>query len=110
MGLKEAIKEAKYIYNITKYFNNILKIGYNLERPLLYIDNKAAKDLANNTLYYKRSKHINIIYYYSRDSIKEGRVRLEYIDSKSNIVDWLIKPINKYIYKESKQKCSLIEE
>ena len=69
MGLKEAVKEAEYLYNLTEYFNNTLKIGYSLNRPQLYIDNKAAKDLAHNTLYHKRTKHINIIYHYSRDSI-----------------------------------------
>jgi hypothetical protein len=67
--LKEVVKEAKYLYNLIEYFNNTLKIDYSLNQPQLYIDNKAVNDLAYNILYYKRTKHINIIYYYSRDSI-----------------------------------------
>jgi dihydroorotase len=110
MALREAIKEAEYLYNLFEYFNNNLQLQYKLKIPIIYIDNRGAEILAKNNTFHKRTKHIHIVYHYIRDSVKNQRVILEHIDSKNNISDWLTKPINRLLYKESKEKYSLIEE
>lgn len=66
IALREGIKKAKYLYNLFKYFNNYIKIGYTLKQLTIYIDNTTIKVLAKNTIYYKRTKYINITYYYIR--------------------------------------------
>lgn len=109
IALREGIKEAKYLYNLFEYFNNYIKIGYTLKQPTIYIDSTAVEALAKNTIYHKRTKHINITYYYIRQVVKDNKIILKHIDSKRNLADWLTKPINRLLYRESKDKCSLKE-
>ena len=64
----------KYLYNLFKYFNNNLKLEYKLKIPIIYINNKGAKILAKNNIFYKRTKYIYLVYYYIQDVVKNKRV------------------------------------
>jgi hypothetical protein len=48
MALKEAIKKGIYLYNLISYFNNNLKIGYNIQKLEIFKNNNAALELTKN--------------------------------------------------------------
>jgi hypothetical protein len=108
MALKEAIKEIIYINNLYKIILNKLKIGYIILKLVIYIDNNGAKVLAENPEFYKKTKHINIIYYYNREALRNNALTLEYIPMAEQLADMLIKslagPRLKYLIK----KCGII--
>lgn len=68
--------------------------GANLENvTLIYADNQGAISLANHPTFQKRSKHINIRYYYTRDLIKQGEIELAYRSTHDMIADGLTKQL-----------------
>jgi hypothetical protein len=110
MALKEAIKEGIYLYNLISYFNNNLKIGYNIPKPEIFEDNNAALELTKNQTFHKRTKHIDIIYHFNRYAVKENLVKITRINTKNNLADWLTKPIIRQDFKLAKERCNIKEK
>ena len=82
MALKEFTKEAIYISNSFYYINNILGLKYIYTTPKILVDSISAKKLAENPEFHKRTKHIEIIYHYTRDAISRGLVNILQIPSR----------------------------
>ena len=81
--MKEATKEALYLNNIYKYIGKCLEIIYIKDSILtIYIDNERVRKLAKNLKLYKKSKYIEIIYYFTKKTIKNKYIILKYIPSK----------------------------
>ena len=49
--------------------------------------------LARNPVFHDRSKHIDIQYHYTRDLVKEKRIKLEYVPTKDMLADLLTKSL-----------------
>ena len=49
--------------------------------------------MTSNSINHSRIKHINVIYYFVRNKVKEGAVRLKYILTDQMIADGLIKSL-----------------
>ena len=60
---------------------------------MIYWDNKKAILLGRKNVFHKRTKHIDILAYYTPEKIKAGDVRLIYISTKDNISDLMIKQV-----------------
>ena len=97
MALTEAVKEALYLYNSHNF--NLTNLGFNaINKPKIFIYNLAAKKLAENPEFHKKSKHIDIKYHFARESLLNKDIMLFHIDTKSNIADILTKPLGKVIF------------
>ena len=105
VALKEGIREAIYLNNLYKYFNNKLNLNYIIKTPVLFVDNQSAIKLAENPKFHKRTKHIDIIYHYSRQAINDNLVSIVYIPTKEQLADFLTKnlpnPQHKYLLKKA---------
>jgi hypothetical protein len=66
--------------------------------PTILIDNEGAKRLAENPEFHKRSKHIDIIYHFTRNAIQKNQIKLVPIPSKDNIADIFTKNVVKNIF------------
>jgi hypothetical protein len=64
----------------------------------VYIDNQAAKRLAENAVNHERSKHIDIRYHFIRQVVASGKVQLYYIDTKKNVSDLLTKATSRKVF------------
>ena len=58
----------------------------------IYRDNQGALALVKNPHLYKRSKHIDIHYYYIRDLAEKGKLEITYILIINILVNRIIKP------------------
>ena len=100
-ALKEATKEALYLNNIYKYIGKCLEITYIKDSiPTIYIDNEGARKLAENPEFHKKSKHIEIIYHFTREAVKNKHIILKYIPSKKQLADWLTKNVPGLLHKD----------
>ena len=81
MAFKEAIKEVIYLNNLINYFYNFNNNKDNIKIPILLTNSESTIKLANNPEFYKRSKHIDIIYYFIREAIINKKVNLLYISN-----------------------------
>ena len=64
----------------------------------VYIDNQAAKKLAENAVNHERSKHIDIRYHFIRQVVASGKVQLYYVDTKKNVSDLLTKATSRKVF------------
>ena len=79
MALRDAIKEALYLSRILKWLKN-KQLGISLPSTMPVLTNsKSTRKLAGNPEFHKRSKHIDIAYYFIQECIKEKKVKSVFI-------------------------------
>ena len=57
-------------------------------------DNTGVIKLLDNPEFYKKTKHIDIKYYFIRELVEENKIRLLYINTKEQLADPLTKVIS----------------
>ena len=62
---------------------------------VIYCDNTSAINISKNPVMHSKTKHIGIKYYFLRELVQEKEVRLEYMNTKEQIVDIFTKPFSK---------------
>jgi hypothetical protein len=77
----------------TRYF--LKSQGYQVNDNIIFQDNKSTMLLERNgkTSSSKRTKHINVRYFFITDRISKGEVRVEWCPTKEMIADFLTKPL-----------------
>jgi hypothetical protein len=63
-------------------------------RPRAYIDNKSARQLAENPAHHQRSKHIDIKYHWIRDMVSSATVKLHGVHTDDQRADFLTKNLH----------------
>ena len=62
---------------------------------ILYCDNTSSINISKNPMMHEKTKHIAIKYHYVRELVEDKQVKMEYINSKEQIVDIFTKPLPK---------------
>ena len=74
--------------------NYLTQQGYDVPPATIYQDNEAAIKLCENGLASsKRTRHIDIRYFFIQDRIKIGDIQIQYLSTKDMIADFLTKPL-----------------
>ena len=89
VGVNDVLPQALW----TKYF--LKEQGYGCDEAIIYQDNRSAMLLENNgrASSSKRTRHINIRYYFVADKVKNKEVRIEYCPTDTMIADYFTKPL-----------------
>jgi hypothetical protein len=74
------------------------------ETPILRSDNQAAIQITNNDTLHSRTKHIDIRYHFIRQVVKQGGVKLTYINTKEQEADINTKGLTVSTYKHLRDK------
>ena len=88
-ALALGVSEAMWIWKLMSELQ-LLKDG----PVMLYCDNKAAIDIANNPVQYDRMKHIEIDRHLIREKIDAGIICLPFVKSSDQLVDVLTKGLS----------------
>ena len=77
----------------TSYF--LKEQGYGVTCPIMYQDNKSAILLENNGTKSssRRTRHINIRYFFIYDRVKSNEVSVEYCPTDEMLADFFTKPL-----------------
>ena len=71
-------------------------IGITFEEPIIiYCDNTSIVSMSKNPILHSKTKHIAIKYHVLREKVAEKKIRLEYINTKEQIVDIFTKALPK---------------
>jgi hypothetical protein len=83
----------------TKYFMEAQ--GYPINDNVLYQDNQSTMLLAKNgrASSSKRTRHINIRYYFVTDRIRDGELRVEYCPTGDMVADFCTKPLQGTLFR-----------
>jgi hypothetical protein len=77
--------------------------------PLLRVDNKSAIALIKNPMLHGQSKHIEVKYHLVRESVENGRIKMEFMRSEEQLGDILTKPLDKVKFLKLYTKIGIID-
>ena len=98
MALTEATKDVLWL----TYFLDELGIEY--EVPIIYSDSRSAIEWSKNASHHKRNKHVALKYFFIRDVVADGKVKIGYVSTKDNIADVLTKTTTRTVFSYLKPK------
>lgn len=87
---KAAIQECMYLQQLLKGID-----AYQYAQTKVFDDNQGAIALARNPVNRQRCKHIDIKYHFIRETVKSGRICLEYCSTDNMVADIMTKPATK---------------
>ena len=89
MVVTEAFKEAIWLRGMLK------NLGVVQDCLIVHCDNQSAINLAKNSVYHARTKHIDVRHHFVRDIIEEGEILLKKIHTSHNPADMLTKVVDR---------------
>jgi hypothetical protein len=76
---------------------------------IIYCDNQSCIRLSEHPMFHEQSKHIEIKYYFIRDKVQEGEVKLQYISIDEQTTYILTKPLSRIKFSYLRDKMGLVE-
>ncbi|KAL6128865.1 hypothetical protein ACLB2K_072218 [Fragaria x ananassa] len=61
------------------------------DKPTLHCDNISALALATNPVFHSKLKHIEVDVHFTRDQVKAGTIKLQFVTSKEQLADLFTK-------------------
>ena len=61
-------------------------------------------------MFHDRSKHIEIRYFYIRDMIQKGAIKLQYVSIDGQVVDVLMKPLSQVKFEHFRDKLGVVQK
>ena len=106
---------GRYTWRDAEYFVDqviLKKQGYESTKTVIYQDNRSTILLGKHGKMSssKRTKHIDICYFYVTDKVKKGDVKLEYCPTDDMIADYFTKPLQGKTFKKLQKAILNIDE
>ena len=70
---------------------------------MIYCDNSSAISLSKNSVFHKRTKHIDTKFHYIRELVNNGEIILKHCRTQEQFVDTLTKPLGQKSFKNLRQ-------
>jgi hypothetical protein len=104
MATCEACTEAIWLRKlISDLFDQIPEL------IIIYCDNQSCIRLSEQPVFHERSKHIEIKYYFIRDKVQEGELKLKYILTDEKTTNILTKPLSRIKFAYFREKMGIVE-
>jgi hypothetical protein len=108
MALRDAAKEAIYLWNNISHIVSSLGINIANRVPIIVIDSEGARLLAENPGFHKRSKHIDIAFHFTRQLVNEKKLVITHCASKENLADPFTKGVPLPQFRDFSTRVGLI--
>jgi hypothetical protein len=79
--------------NAAEFCNTLEELGYPQQPTTIMIDNTVAEGLAADTINAKRSKSMDVRFFWLRDRIQKGQFAVKHLAGKWNISDFFTKSL-----------------
>jgi hypothetical protein len=111
-----SIAKAEYIASCEActevvWLRNLISILFDqvLDSTIIYCDNQSCIRLSEHRVFHERSKHIEIKYYFIRDKVQEGEVKLQYISTDEQTTNILTKPLSRIKFSYLRDEMGIVE-
>ena len=78
-----------------QFRNTLIELGYPQQPTPILVDNTVAEGLANDTINAKRSKSMDVRFFWLRDRVKRMQFRMKHLQGRWNISDFFTKALPK---------------
>jgi len=92
IALNEAAKEATWLMQLAKDF------GADFKTITIREDNQAAIALTNGDKFSQRTKHMDVRYFFIKEKIQDGTIKVEYVSTTDQLADMFTKPLPKIVF------------
>ena len=84
-----------------------IQVKYDEPIPIL-CDNTSAINISKNPVMHSKTKHIPNKFHFLREQVTEKNIKLEYVETKEQIVDIFTKPLPWETFEYLRQKLGVI--
>ena len=109
--------EAKYIVACSAsceaiWLRKLMSGLFNLEldTTVILCDNQSCIKMTENLVFHDRSKHMEIRYFYIRDMMQKGAIKLQYVSTDEQVVDVLTKPLSQVKFEHFRDKLGAVRK
>ena len=81
-----------------------------LDTTLLLFDNQSCIKMAENPVFHDELKHIEIRYFYIRDMVQKGAIKLQYVGTDEQVADILTKPLSRMKFEYFRDKLGVVRK
>ena len=74
----------------------------------IFFDNTSVINISKNPVMHSKTKHIPIKFHFLREHVTKRNIKLEYVETKEQIVDIFTKPLPKGTFEYLRQKLGVI--
>ena len=78
-----------------QFRNTLVELGYPQQPTTIFVDNTVAEGLATNTINAKRSKSMDVRFFWLRDRVQKLQFVMQHLKGRWNISDFFTKPLPK---------------
>lgn len=91
IALTSVAKEAVYLSNLLSE----LELNIDCRTMIVNCDNLSAQNIAKNSMYHSRTKHIDIKYHFLKNLVQDDKIKIRYVESNENLADVFTKSLQK---------------
>jgi hypothetical protein len=84
-----------------------IQVEYDEPIPI-YCDNTNTINISNNPVMHSKTKHIPIKYHFLWEQVAKKNIRVEYVDTKEQVVDIFTKPLPRKAFEYLRQRLRVI--
>ena len=81
-----------------------------LDTTMILCDNQSCIKMTENPVFHDRSKHIEIRYFYIRDMMQKGAIKLQYVSTDEQVDDVLTKPLSRVKFEHFRDKLGVVQK
>lgn len=86
----------------------LTEIGFKPEGPmLLYCDNQAAREIANNLVQHDRAKHVEVDRHFIKEKLEAKLVDIPFVPSEEQLADMLTHVVSTRVFHDSQDMLGL---
>ena len=79
-----------------------------LNTTVILLDNQSCIKMIENLVFHGKSKHIEIQFFYIRDMVQKGSIKLQYVCTDEKVVDVMTKPLSQVKFEYLCDKLGIV--
>ena len=99
-AMGDASKEGIHLNTTLSELHEPMPTSLSKEPVPIQVDNTSAIKLANNPVFHKRSKHIEIRHHFIRQLVEDNLITFVFVGTAENIADMFTKPLKPQVLKD----------
>ena len=81
-----------------------------MDTTVILCDNQSCIKMTKNLVFHDKSKHIEIRYFYIRDTVQKGAIKIQYLSINEKVFGVLTKPLSRVKFEYFHDKLGVVQK